>query len=121
MISMMRQRQRRLAQGSLALFALFWFSLITAPCAMAHVDHGDGAPAKHHDCPHCPPKPCHQKAFEPVDCDQLDPVDRLRLLDGGQFLALLPAESVAIPTRRDFQSDRWFEYAVQARDGREDI
>jgi len=93
MISLVRQHRQRLSRASLALFAVLWLGMIIAPCAMAHVAETPDDPHAHQDCPHCPPKPCHQR-YEPVDCDAPTPVDRLRSLDSQQFLLLLPPSMV---------------------------
>lgn len=63
-----RNRAGLLARVNLALFALVWISAVAAPCAMAmHVEPADSGAL---ECPHCPPRPCHE--FAPDDCDLPD-------------------------------------------------
>ena len=116
MISSIRQHLSRTARFSLGLFVVLWIGMVIAPCAMAHVESDSGPHDSHHDCPHCPPKPCHQKA-EPVDCDDLEPADRLRSLDSSQFVALLSDDA---PVALDDWPDRSLgsmRSNQQARDG----
>lgn len=80
-----RRRSGTLSRVNLALFVLIWLSVVVAPCAMAMQA---GASAPEHDCPHCPPKPCHEVA--PQDCDAPDSLDSLRIIDKAQAIALLP-------------------------------
>ncbi|HKL54225.1 MAG TPA: hypothetical protein VJ902_09710 [Wenzhouxiangellaceae bacterium] len=85
-----RRRSGGLSRVNLALFALVWLSIVVAPCAMAmQVD----VPAPAHDCPHCPPQPCHET--EPQDCDAPDSLDSLRLVDKTETITLLPPQTVA--------------------------
>jgi len=85
-----RRGSSGLSRVNLALFALVWLSIVVAPCAMAmQVDVR--APA--HDCPHCPPQPCHE--MEPQDCDAPDSLDSLRLVDKTETINLLPPQAVA--------------------------
>jgi len=50
-------------------------------------------PAPAHDCPHCPPQPCHE--MEPQDCDAPDSLDSLRAVDKTETIDLLPPQAVA--------------------------
>lgn len=70
-------------------FLAAWLGLVVAPCAMA-MDLP--APADAHDCPHCPPQPCHEAAG--TDCDPPDSLDAPRAGDDRPALALLPAVPV---------------------------
>ena len=79
-----RRHARFLARANLALFVLVWLSIVIAPCAMAMQA---AIPAPEHDCPHCPPKPCHE--VEPDDCDAPDSLDSPRLADKTNSLDLL--------------------------------
>jgi len=79
-----RRYVRFLARINAALFALVWLSIVIAPCAMAMQA---GAAMPEHDCPHCPPKPCHE--VEPDDCDAPDSLDSPRLADKTNSLDLL--------------------------------
>lgn len=74
-----------LSRVNLALFVLVWLSIVIAPCAMAMQA---GAKAPVHDCPHCPPNPCHEAA--PEDCDTPDSLDSLRIIEKSEAIALLP-------------------------------
>ncbi len=49
-----RQRQRVLTRGVLALFCLAWLQVAAIPCVMASAGSADAAPAGH-ECPYCPP------------------------------------------------------------------
>jgi len=49
-----RQRQRVLTRGMLALFCLAWLQVAAIPCVMASAGSADAAPAGH-ECPYCPP------------------------------------------------------------------
>ena len=49
-----RQRQRVLTRGVLALFCLAWLQVAAIPCVMASAGVADLAPAGH-ECPYCPP------------------------------------------------------------------
>lgn len=49
-----RQRQRVLTKGVLALFCLAWLQVAAIPCVMASA--GAAGPAQtSHECPYCPP------------------------------------------------------------------
>jgi len=74
-----------LSRVNLALFVLVWLSVVVAPCAMAMQA---GVMAPEHDCPHCPPRPCHETA--PQECDAPDSLDSLRIGEKAQEIALLP-------------------------------
>lgn len=62
-------------RATLAAFCALLILAATTPCAMA-VDLPAGKDAVH-DCPHCPPQPCHDVSSNP-DCDGLNPVDKPR-------------------------------------------
>lgn len=79
-----------LARVNAALFVLVWLSIVVAPCAMA-MQAGVSAPE--HECPHCPPRPCHEVA--PEDCDAPDSLDSPRLADKTNALELLQLRPVA--------------------------
>ncbi|MBS3744860.1 MAG: hypothetical protein KGY48_10955 [Wenzhouxiangellaceae bacterium] len=79
-----------LARVNTALFVLVWLSIVVAPCAMA-MQAGVSAPD--HDCPHCPPRPCHEVA--PEDCDAPDSLDSPRLAEKTNALELLHLRPVA--------------------------
>ena len=49
-----RQRQRALTRGVLALFVLAWLQVAALPCVMAHPGAA-APPAGAHDCVYCPP------------------------------------------------------------------
>ncbi|MGB0514979.1 MAG: hypothetical protein ACPGJE_09085 [Wenzhouxiangellaceae bacterium] len=89
MLHRIRQKSQRLARVNLALFALVWLSIVVAPCAMATEIN---VPAPVHDCPHCPPQPCHE--LEPQDCDPSDALDSLPLMDKAETNALSPAQAM---------------------------
>ena len=110
MLELSRHHLQRLARINAGLFVLMWLGVVMTPCAMAHVAMAAADPPVPHDCPHCPPQPCHQKS-QPVDCDEQLPIDRLRSFDSSPFLLVLPTAvfelveppsdsvSVAIPRR----------------------
>lgn len=80
-----RRLSGTLSRVNLALFVLIWLSIVVAPCAMAMQA---GAKAPEHDCPHCPPNPCHEEVSE--DCDAPDTLDSLLVVEKAQTIALLP-------------------------------
>ena len=84
-----RRNSGRLARVNLALFALVWLSIVVAPCAMALQA---GAQMSEHDCPHCPPRPCHE--VTPQDCDETDSLDSLRVVDKTETTAILPPRAL---------------------------
>ena len=53
-LNWVRQRQRALTRGVLALFVLTWLQAAALPCVMAHPDTM-APPAQVHDCVYCPP------------------------------------------------------------------
>jgi hypothetical protein len=53
-LNWVRQRQRALTRGVLALFVLAWLQAAALPCVMAHADT-QAPPAQAHDCVYCPP------------------------------------------------------------------
>lgn len=85
----LRRHLPRLARIHAALFVVLWATVVATPCVMAM--QAEPAPMAAHDCPHCPPKPCHETAG-PQDCDELEPADRLRSIDPGQFTLALTSE-----------------------------
>jgi len=91
MVGDIRRHCGVLARVNLALFALAWVSLVAAPCLMA-MQVGAPEPTAH-DCPHCPPKPCHEVQAD--QCDGLDGLSALRLADQVQAFVALPS-SVAV-------------------------
>jgi hypothetical protein len=94
----LRRRSDRLARFSAGVFVLVWLAIVATPCAMA-MQFGE-MPADH-DCPHCPPAPCHELA--PEDCKAPESVDSPRLSDktpqfdaaAGPPLAAAPAPARA--------------------------
>lgn len=83
-----RRRSDRLAQLSAGLFVLVWLSLAAAPCVMAM----ELQQAPDHDCPHCPPAPCHEVA--PDDCDEPDSLDGLRAGDSTPSVLAPPPATI---------------------------
>ena len=73
-----------------ALFVLLWATMVATPCVMAV--QVEPEPMAAHDCPHCPPQPCHEQA-SPTDCDESEPADRLRSVDTSPLAIALPAHS----------------------------
>jgi hypothetical protein len=72
----LRRHSDRLARISAGLFVLVWLTVVATPCAIA-MQFGQ-VPADH-DCPHCPPAPCHE--IEPADCNVPDSLDSPRMSD----------------------------------------
>jgi hypothetical protein len=58
-----RQRQRVLTRGVLALFCLAWLQVAAIPCVMASADAA-GPAHPGHECPYCPPADA-----APAGCD----------------------------------------------------
>ncbi len=77
-----------------ALFVLLWATMVATPCVMAV--QVEPEPMAAHDCPHCPPQPCHEQA-SPTDCDETEPADRLRSIDTTQFSIAVPVEAPVAP------------------------
>lgn len=99
-----RRHSSTLTRVNLALFGLLWLAVVGAPCVMAmQVEQAGG-----HDCPHCPPSPCHEVA--PDDCDEADWLDGLRA--GEQFknfeLPLLIAPAISLHSASDAASAPFF-------------
>lgn len=72
----------------------------TTPCAMALAEIPDAADNVH-DCPHCPPEPCHELG-SPDNCDRLNPADKPRSDSDADKAALLTPFRIATrerPTR----------------------
>lgn len=91
-----RRSAATLARVNLALFALVWLSVVIAPCAMAMQLQAE---VPEHQCPHCPPKPCHEVA--PDQCDAPDSLDSPRLsdkTDSPDLLVLRPVEHAIKPS-----------------------
>jgi hypothetical protein len=76
----LRRHLPRLARAHAVLFLVLWAVVVATPCVMAM--QAEPAPMAGHDCPHCPPEPCHDRAV-PTDCDHADPADRTRSVDPG--------------------------------------
>jgi|GEM_PF-1116382 len=88
-MNVIQRHSSKLARVNLALFALVWLSMVAAPCVMAmQVEQAGG-----HDCPHCPPPPCHEVA--PDDCDSPDSIDGLRAGDQLKSFELAPLAAPA--------------------------
>lgn len=68
LIRRIRSNERRLASAGGTAFLLLWLSLAAAPCALAMVAADTG-----HDCPHCPPAPCHEMQSD--DCAYPESLD----------------------------------------------
>jgi len=111
LIDCIRKRSDRLAQISVSLFVLVWLSIAAAPCAIAMTLGSDD----HHDCPHCPPRPCHE--VQPFECDAPDSIDNLRAGDAPQVLAPPSAEASASPVAHPPRSHSEFTYKPPARAG----
>ena len=84
-----RRRSDRLARLSVGLFVLVWLSLAAAPCVMAMTS---GATPEH-DCPHCPPTPCHEAT--PESCDEPGSPGALRAADTNPNVLAPPATIAA--------------------------
>lgn len=92
MLQRIRNHIRALAGIHLALFALAWLSVVAAPCAAAMQSAAMAETA--HECPHCPPRPCHE--VQPDDCAEPDSLDAPRAAEpSGQWL--LPPVAMAWP------------------------
>lgn len=89
-------RPRRQLHWMLAVCCTLVILVTTTPCAMALVDIPDAA--SNHDCPHCPPEPCHEGAG-PDDCDSLNPADKPRNDSGADSPAILPPVGLAVHER----------------------
>ncbi len=94
LISKIRDRLPRLARASGALFVVFWIGLAAAPCALAML-----VPETGHDCPHCPPVPCHEVQSD--DCDYSESLDAPRASEKSplEILAVLPSDLETTPGR----------------------
>ncbi len=110
-LARIRKHSDRLAQVSAALFALVWLSIVAAPCAIA-MTLGS---ADHHDCPHCPPRPCHEVQID--DCDAPDSIDSLRTVDLSLVLAPPAAEAASSPIVGMREGRSEFAYRPPARAG----
>jgi hypothetical protein len=86
----LRRRSTRVARISAALFVLVWLAMVATPCAMA-MQLGQ-MPADH-DCPHCPPTPCHDLA--PEDCNAPEPIETPRVADQTAQFDAAPVAYVA--------------------------
>jgi hypothetical protein len=82
----LRRHAERAARISAGLFVVVWLAMIATPCAIA-MEFGE-MPAGH-DCPHCPPVPCHEA--DPDDCAAPDSLDLPRLSEKSQSFELAPA------------------------------
>lgn len=76
MIHRIRKYSATLARLNAGLFFVVWMATVIAPCAMA-MQQGNGQ--DNHDCPHCPPPPCHE--LEPEQCDEPDPLELPRFAE----------------------------------------
>ena len=110
-LARIRKHSDRLAQISAGLFVLVWLSIAAAPCAIAMTLNSDD----HHDCPHCPPRPCHE--LEPIDCEAPDSIDNLRAADSSPVLAPPPGEAASSPSVPVREGRGEFAYLPPARAG----
>ncbi len=93
----LRRHQPRISRALALLFVVLWSAVVATPCVMAM--QADPERPAAHDCPHCPPKPCHD-SVSPPDCDDDEPADRLRTVDTSTLAIALPASATAPnPTR----------------------
>lgn len=87
-------------RAMLVAFCAVMILAATTPCAMA-ADLPSGAEIGH-DCPHCPPQPCHDASTDP-DCDGLNPADKPRNDSGADVVAavaaLMPGAALPQPAR----------------------
>ncbi|MBY6204487.1 hypothetical protein [Halomonas denitrificans] len=90
----LRRRSSRVSRVLAMLFVVLWAAIVATPCVMAM--QAEPEPHAAHDCPHCPPTPCHEPAA-PADCDETDPADRLRSADTSPFAVALPGDAPATP------------------------
>lgn len=88
-----RKHRQGLARLHLALFALVWVSLFSTTCALAM--ELEAAQGHHHDCPHCPPRPCHE--VQPEECKAPDSLDSPRLSESSSQ-CMAPAAATSAPT-----------------------
>ena len=110
----LRRNAPRLARLSAGLFVVLWATLVATPCVMAM--QAEPPAMAGHDCPHCPPKPCHDQAGPP-DCDDAEPADRTRSIDPGQFALALPADPADAGAPFVLQRDGPPRSTAQARAG----
>ena len=110
----LRRHLPRLARVHAGLFVVLWATVVATPCVMAMQD--EPPPMAMHDCPHCPPQPCHDQAGPP-DCDDAEPADRTRSVDPTQFVVVLPAEPAGLDTTGSLQRDGPRPRSAQARAG----
>lgn len=111
LIERIRRRSNRLAQISAGLFVLMWLSIAAAPCAIA-MSLGS---VDDHDCPHCPPRPCHEVQVE--ECEAPDSIDGLRALDASSMVAPPPHSPIAVTFERQRQLARGIAFHPPARAG----
>lgn len=88
-------RHRQL-QSVLVAFCAIVILVATTPCAMALADIPDSANI--HDCPHCPPEPCHEDGSTD-DCDTLNPADKPRSDSGADNAAVMSNAGIALRER----------------------
>jgi hypothetical protein len=94
LIAHLRNSGNRLARAGGVLFVLVWLGLVVAPCVSAM--HRELPAVADHDCPHCPPQPCHE--VQDTDCDYSDLLDAPRAGESFQFqFAILPADILDMP------------------------
>lgn len=110
----LRRQLPRLARVHAVLFVVLWAAVAATPCVMAMQDEPPAMAG--HDCPHCPPKPCHE-SVGPPDCDDPEPADRVRSVDPGQYAHALPAEPMADDASFVLQREGPPRSTVQARAG----
>jgi len=89
-------RPRRPLHWMLAACCAVVILVVTAPCAMALVDIQDAASG--HDCPHCPPEPCHDDGGA-NECDSFKPADKPRNDSGADSPAMLPPVGFVVHER----------------------
>lgn len=88
LITTLRSRKNRLARAGGGMFLVLWLCLVMTPCVVA-MNAMDPGGMSDPDCPHCPPKPCHE--VQPEDCSYPESLDVPRPSESGQF------ELVALP------------------------
>lgn len=89
LINLIHSKSTRLASANTALFALLWIGLIVSPCVSAML-----VATSDHDCPRCPPPPCHEVQLE--QCEDPDSLDAPRAGEEVELPVLfLPAQAPA--------------------------
>lgn len=113
-LSIIRRNLQRLARFNLALFVVCWAVVMVSPCVMAM--QLDDSPMSSHDCPHCPPQPCHGPVVK-ADCNEPEPQDRPRSVDSSEFLLEFPVLIETIVFEPDRQISHLHYPSALARDG----